>query len=69
LLSATASSATLPPSAAGLSVLAVSKPPIHAQIAFIKHVASEMEREDHKLVLVILCIGGGQGIAMLLDRG
>ncbi len=32
------------------------------------HVASEMERDDHKLVLLILCIGGGQGVAMLLDR-
>jgi acetyl-CoA C-acetyltransferase len=28
----------------------------------------EMEREDHKLGLVSLCIGGGQGIAMLLGR-
>jgi acetyl-CoA C-acetyltransferase len=29
---------------------------------------SEMEREDHKYGLVTLCIGGGQGIAMLLGR-
>jgi acetyl-CoA C-acetyltransferase len=29
---------------------------------------SEMEREDHKLGLVSLCIGGGQGIAMLIGR-
>ena len=28
----------------------------------------EMERKDHKLGLVTLCIGGGQGIAMLLAR-
>jgi acetyl-CoA C-acetyltransferase len=28
----------------------------------------EMERRDHKLGLVTLCIGGGQGIAMLLGR-
>ena len=28
----------------------------------------EMEREDHKLGLVRLCIGGGQGIAMVLER-
>jgi acetyl-CoA C-acetyltransferase len=28
----------------------------------------EMKREDHKLGLVSLCIGGGQGIAMLLER-
>ena len=30
---------------------------------------SEMEREDHELGLVSLCIGGGQGIALLLGRG
>jgi len=29
---------------------------------------SEMERHDHELGLVTLCIGGGQGIAMLLGR-
>jgi acetyl-CoA C-acetyltransferase len=29
---------------------------------------SEMERHDHKFGLVTLCIGGGQGIAMLLGR-
>lgn len=28
----------------------------------------EMEREDHELGLVSLCIGGGQGIAMLIER-
>ena len=31
-------------------------------------IVSEMEREDHKLGLVSLCIGGGQGIAMLVAR-
>jgi acetyl-CoA C-acetyltransferase len=31
-------------------------------------ILSEMEREDYKLGLVTLCIGGGQGIAMLLGR-
>ena len=31
-------------------------------------ILSEMERNDHKLGLVSLCIGGGQGIAMLLER-
>jgi acetyl-CoA C-acetyltransferase len=31
-------------------------------------ILSEMEREDHKLGLVTLCIGGGQGIALLLGR-
>jgi acetyl-CoA C-acetyltransferase len=30
---------------------------------------SEMEREGHELGLVTLCIGGGQGIALLLGRG
>jgi acetyl-CoA C-acetyltransferase len=30
---------------------------------------SEMEREGHDYGLVTLCIGGGQGIAMLLGRG
>jgi acetyl-CoA C-acetyltransferase len=32
-------------------------------------ILGEMERENHKLGLVTLCIGGGQGIAMLLERG
>ena len=27
-----------------------------------------MERGDHELALVTLCIGGGQGIALLLER-
>jgi acetyl-CoA C-acetyltransferase len=31
-------------------------------------ILGEMEREDHKLGLVSLCIGGGQGIAMLIER-
>ncbi len=31
-------------------------------------ILTEMERNDHKLGLVSLCIGGGQGIAMLLER-
>jgi acetyl-CoA C-acetyltransferase len=30
---------------------------------------AEMERGDHELGLVTLCIGGGQGIAMLVSRG
>lgn len=29
----------------------------------------EMERADHELGLVTLCIGGGQGIALLIGRG
>jgi acetyl-CoA C-acetyltransferase len=28
----------------------------------------EMEREDHKLGVVGLCIGGGQGIALVVGR-
>jgi acetyl-CoA C-acetyltransferase len=31
-------------------------------------ILSEMDRKDYKLGLVSLCIGGGQGIAMLLER-
>jgi acetyl-CoA C-acetyltransferase len=43
--------------------------PIAATGAIITtKILSEMEREDHKLGLVSLCIGGGQGIAMLLER-
>ena len=34
----------------------------------VTKILNEMEREDHKLGLVSLCIGGGQGIAMLLGR-
>ncbi len=29
---------------------------------------AEMEAQDHELGLVTLCIGGGQGIALLLGR-
>jgi acetyl-CoA C-acetyltransferase len=36
--------------------------------AITAKILSEMEREDHKLGLVTLCIGGGQGIALLLSR-
>jgi acetyl-CoA C-acetyltransferase len=43
--------------------------PIAATGAIITtKILSEMERNDHKLGLVSLCIGGGQGIAMLLGR-
>jgi acetyl-CoA C-acetyltransferase len=34
----------------------------------VTKILNEMEREDHKLGLVTLCIGGGQGIAMLIER-
>jgi len=43
--------------------------PIAATGAIITaKILAEMERQDHKLGLVSLCIGGGQGIAMLLER-
>jgi acetyl-CoA C-acetyltransferase len=43
--------------------------PIAATGAIITtKILNEMERNDHKLGLVSLCIGGGQGIAMLLGR-
>jgi len=34
----------------------------------VTKVLNEMERNDHELGLVSLCIGGGQGIAMLVGR-
>jgi acetyl-CoA C-acetyltransferase len=34
----------------------------------VTKILNEMERQDHKLGLVSLCIGGGQGIAMLIER-
>jgi acetyl-CoA C-acetyltransferase len=43
--------------------------PIAATGAIITtKILHEMEHEDHKIGLVSLCIGGGQGIAMLLER-
>jgi acetyl-CoA C-acetyltransferase len=36
--------------------------------AITAKILDEMEREDHELGLVTLCIGGGQGIALLLGR-
>jgi acetyl-CoA C-acetyltransferase len=36
--------------------------------ALVAKILSEMERGDHELGLVTLCIGGGQGIALLLGR-
>ncbi|HEX2086617.1 MAG TPA: thiolase family protein, partial [Solirubrobacteraceae bacterium] len=43
--------------------------PIAATGALITtKILGEMEREDHELGLVTLCIGGGQGIALLLKR-
>jgi acetyl-CoA C-acetyltransferase len=37
--------------------------------AITAKILDEMERSDHELGLVTLCIGGGQGIALLLGRG
>lgn len=34
----------------------------------VAKILSEMERNDYKLGLVTLCIGGGQGVALLLGR-
>ena len=43
--------------------------PIGATGALITaKILDEMERRDHELGLVSLCIGGGQGIALLLQR-
>ena len=43
--------------------------PIAATGALITaKILTEMERSDHELGLVTLCIGGGQGIALLLGR-
>jgi acetyl-CoA C-acetyltransferase len=43
--------------------------PIAATGALITaKILGEMERQDHELGLVTLCIGGGQGIALLLQR-
>ncbi|HEX8204770.1 MAG TPA: beta-ketothiolase BktB [Solirubrobacteraceae bacterium] len=43
--------------------------PIAATGALITtKILGEMERNDHELGLVTLCIGGGQGIALLLQR-
>ena len=36
--------------------------------AITAKILDEMEREDHELGLVTLCIGGGQGIALLVGR-
>ena len=35
----------------------------------VTKILGEMERQGHQLGLVSLCIGGGQGIAMLIERG
>jgi acetyl-CoA C-acetyltransferase len=37
--------------------------------AITAKILDEMERRDLELGLVTLCIGGGQGIALLLGRG
>jgi len=35
----------------------------------VAKILNEMDRNDHELGMVSLCIGGGQGIAMLVGRG
>ncbi len=37
--------------------------------AITAKILDEMERSDHELGMVTLCIGGGQGIALLIERG
>jgi acetyl-CoA C-acetyltransferase len=40
-----------------------------ARAAITAKALGEMERGDHELGLVTPCIGGGQGIALLIGRG
>jgi acetyl-CoA C-acetyltransferase len=49
-------------------VIALGHPIGATSSILVAKILSEMEREDHKLGLVSLCIGGGQGIALLLAR-
>ena len=50
-------------------ILVVMTEPVAATGSVITaKILSEMEREDHDIGLVTLCIGGGQGIAMLIAR-
>jgi acetyl-CoA C-acetyltransferase len=48
--------------------IALGHPIAASGACLVTKILYEMEREDHKLGLVSLCIGGGQGIAMLLGR-
>ncbi len=48
--------------------IALGHPVAASGALLVAKILSEMERKDHELGLVSLCIGGGQGIAMLLAR-
>jgi acetyl-CoA C-acetyltransferase len=48
--------------------IALGHPVAASGAVLVTKILNEMEREDHKLGLVSLCIGGGQGIAMLVAR-
>lgn len=49
--------------------IALGHPVAATGAAITVKILDEMERGDHELGLVTLCIGGGQGIALLLGRG
>jgi acetyl-CoA C-acetyltransferase len=48
--------------------IALGHPVAASGTILVTKILGEMERENHKLGLVTLCIGGGQGIAMLIER-
>jgi acetyl-CoA C-acetyltransferase len=48
--------------------IALGHPVAASGAVLVTKIVNEMEREDHKLGLISLCIGGGQGIAMLVAR-
>ncbi|MGA2927395.1 MAG: thiolase family protein, partial [Solirubrobacteraceae bacterium] len=49
--------------------IALGHPVAASGCVLVAKILYEMERKDHELGLVSLCIGGGQGIAMLIGRG
>ena len=49
--------------------IALGHPVAATGAAITVKILDEMERGDHELGLVTLCIGGGQGIALLVGRG
>jgi acetyl-CoA C-acetyltransferase len=49
--------------------IALGHPVAATGAAITVKILDEMERGDHELGLVTLCIGGGQGIALLIGRG
>ncbi len=48
--------------------IALGHPVAASGALLVAKVLNEMDRKDHELGLVSLCIGGGQGIAMLIGR-